>query len=1090
MAYYTLDQQRKAQQAIQLHQALRHPSDKALSAMLSGNSTLNSEISAVDLANARAIYGPCPHCLEGKPYPHEGSHETFDPGGEPQKPGELLHVDIVYIDGRPRLFSVDHVTGYISIIIMESKSRKSVEKAYEQLINSYLANSKVVKMISSDHEATLKSCESYLGSRGVKTALRIPYEHEKVAERSVRMLREKMETTRRELPYDLPTELFDALAVEVARCCNAVPNAKTVPYSPNEMITDQKFNFLTDVQVPFGMPVLVNSAGAQYAGSVPKQEIAICLGSASNTKGGIWVYVPNRKQALVRRGLKPMPMTADIIDFMNDWARRKPGKDREIMISFDETPTYSEDSEELSSRKQQDLKDQLKRVDDFHLMDRVLDADHEAKQPTPTTILNPEVPDDLKLQWSSPTRQSPNKRLLEDESKGGEYQSSGKTRVDRDLKSPIRDTSHETSSYKVLRSIPSNNKSIETSDNTDLPRERLESSLDESTSDDYSKHLDSGTTNERYPKRDRAPPNRMNLNIRGLLFMASYLKDQDEKDIEGIAYAFATSGTMSMAQAMKSSYSEQADEAAIIELKQLVSLKSWRYLKSVKDASPSIHKNVTPCSMFLKPKQDSEGTFLLWRARLVGGGHRTDPDVYDNFEKHSPTVPIEVAMLQLGIAAKQNGSIEVFDIPCAYLNASLDKDKQQMMRFPKEIAKLLVRADPEAKKFLQEDGTILVQVLRALYGFPESARLWYEYLSAALRSAGYTVSPSEPCLFRKFETRNGRREWSMLSIYVDDCLHTFNNERQKLELYRKLAEAKIPKPKIQTLNLQQSISYLGINIKMEEPGVILASQPGYIRQILDEFQPKKKYPTPCQEDIFKRPVEELEGDTVAVTDYLSKLMKLMFLATRTRPDLLLSLSVLSTKARSPNVHDMARLDRVIGYLWTTENLGLRIKIKSLKLYAYFDASWACHSDLKGHTGIIVTLGFNGLPLMCKSKKQKVVSRSSTEAELIAMFEGLDYLLYLRRLVQFLGCLNDDDPPITIYQDNTSAMTLAYLGKTSSGSNSKFMELKYFWIKDYLDRRMFKLEYLPTDAMIADFFASPRIGATFRSMRDTILGYEA
>jgi hypothetical protein len=37
--------------------------------------------------------------------------------------------------------------------------------------------------------------------------------------------------------------------------------------------------------------------------------------------------------------------------------------------------------------------------------------------------------------------------------------------------------------------------------------------------------------------------------------------------------------------------------------------------------------------------------------------------------------------------------------------------------------------------------------------------------------------------------------------------------------------------------------------------------------------------------------------------------------------------------------------------------------------------------------------------------------------------------------------------------------------------------------------MFKLEYLPTDAMIADFFASPRIGSVFRSMRDTIMGYE-
>jgi hypothetical protein len=377
-----------------------------------------------------------------------------------------------------------------------------------------------------------------------------------------------------------------------------------------------------------------------------------------------------------------------------------------------------------------------------------------------------------------------------------------------------------------------------------------------------------------------------------------------------------------------------------------------------------------------------------------------------------------------------------------------------------------------------------------LYGFPESARLWYEYLSAALRSAGYVVSPSEPCLFRKFERnpRTGQKEWSVLSIYVDDCMHTYNNTRQRDELYKALAAAKIPKPKVQQLTLKDSISYLGITIKTLEPGTLLAAQPGYVKQIIETYQPKKTYPTPCTEDIFKRPVEELNGDPVEVTEYLSKLMKLMFLATRTRPDILFTVSVLSTKARNPNVHDMVRLDRVIGYIAGTMDLGIKIKPENLKLHAYFDASWACHSDLKGHTGIVITFGRNGMPLMCKSKKQKVVSRSSTEAELIAMFEGLDYLLYLRRLLQFLGCLGENDPPITIFQNNTSAMTLAYLGKTSSGSNSKFMELKYFWIKDYLDHKIFRLEYLPTDAMIADFFASPRIGSTFRLMRDTILGY--
>jgi hypothetical protein len=283
MAYYTLEQQKRAQEAIQLHQALNHPSDKALGAALRSPSYINLNLTPIDLSNARAIYGPCPHCLEGKPVPHTGTHEAFDPGGEPQKPGELLHVDIIYIDGRPRLFAVDHVTGYISLIIMASKSKENVQKAYDQLINAYKANLKVVRMISSDHEATLKSCESFLGQKGVKIALRIPYEHEKIAERSVRMIREKMEVKRRELPYDLPPELFDALAVEVARCCNVMPNAKTVPYTPSELVTDNKFNYLTDVQVPFGMPVLVNAAQKQYTGSEPAQEIGICLGSAANT---------------------------------------------------------------------------------------------------------------------------------------------------------------------------------------------------------------------------------------------------------------------------------------------------------------------------------------------------------------------------------------------------------------------------------------------------------------------------------------------------------------------------------------------------------------------------------------------------------------------------------------------------------------------------------------------------------------------------------------------------------------------------------------------------------------------------------------
>ena len=48
-------------------------------------------------------------------------HHSWDPGGKTTNPGQLLHVDIVFIAGKPRLFSGDDITGYIVMARMESK---------------------------------------------------------------------------------------------------------------------------------------------------------------------------------------------------------------------------------------------------------------------------------------------------------------------------------------------------------------------------------------------------------------------------------------------------------------------------------------------------------------------------------------------------------------------------------------------------------------------------------------------------------------------------------------------------------------------------------------------------------------------------------------------------------------------------------------------------------------------------------------------------------------------------------------------------------------------------------------------------------
>ena len=46
---------------------------------------------------------------------------------------------------------------------------------------------------------------------------------------------------------------------------------------------------------------------------------------------------------------------------------------------------------------------------------------------------------------------------------------------------------------------------------------------------------------------------------------------------------------------------------------------------------------------------------------MASGGHRTDPRVYDPYEKSSPTIPLEVAKMQLGIGSYHDAEVEVFD---------------------------------------------------------------------------------------------------------------------------------------------------------------------------------------------------------------------------------------------------------------------------------------------------------------------------------------------------------------------------------------------------------------------------------------------
>lgn len=1039
--FYTVAQQEKAQEAIRLHEAMGHPSDKVLGTLMVSPSIINCNLTPADLATARILYGPCPHCLEGKPQPDKHTHPSFDPGGEATEPGQLLHADIVFINGTPHYFTTDHVTDYLILTAMESKKTEHTQEAADEHINRYKSNLKVVQVISSDHENVLKSkdMQNFLAQRNIKIALRIPGEHEKVAERAMRMVREKMETTLRSLPYTLPKKFYSYLAMDVVNRCNALPNSKTTPRTPMEMVENVKFNILTNVTAAFGTPVLVSNATETKEGK-PKNEVGIILGESRLTKGGMLVYVPGDKAPKTRRGLRYMPMTKDIIDYMNKEAENNPLKKDEGLFEFKtHNIEYSEKGsnednklEKLiqesieASKLEHPIPDQMSSIDPIISdPDNIGFNDLIINHPIVDTPINLPVPKTVEL----PTNREP------------------------------PDITKDTTSSKVEENIKSPKK-INPKPNTKTNEEPLRRSARQAAADYKNKGVFS----------------KSGVNLTQLHTYLSHISNLDEP-----VYSVFATESMTWNEAMKGEYKREAREASIKEMRGILSQKSFRYLKNISDRTPSIHERITVPNMILRPKYTAQGVFTLWKARLVSGGHRTDPNVYEPFEKHSPTVPLEVAKLQLGHASYHKAECEVFDIPTAYLNASLKPDKRQVMKLPKHLAELVCEIDPTANGFIQPDGSMYVEVLKALYGFPESAKLWYEYMSQALINAGYKRCTMEPCLFKKVLDNN---RWSYVTIYVDDCLHTYKGANMRTALYNCLEKANLPRPVIQQLSYGSDISYLGINISKEGASFYL-SQPGYIKDILERYQPSREFATPHDEALFNRPKTDEDSPQANITEFLSILMKLMFLATRTRPDILTAVCGLSTKAKSPQLCDMQRIDRIIGYLKKHPDIKLKCNVRDINIHAYMDAAWNVHRDAKGHSGIIITLGHYGFPIVCKSQKQKVVTRSSTEAELVCLFSGIDILLYIRRIGQFMGISSNN--PIPVFQDNTSTITMAYMGRGSTNSNSKYMDLKYFWIKEHLDNKTLRLEYLSSPQMSADFFASPRIGSNFRELRSVIMG---
>jgi len=243
--------------------------------------------------------------------------------------------------------------------------------------------------------------------------------------------------------------------------------------------------------------------------------------------------------------------------------------------------------------------------------------------------------------------------------------------------------------------------------------------------------------------------------------------------------------------------------------------------------------------------------------------------------------------------------------------------------------------------------------------------------------------------------------------------------------------------------------------------------------------------TPASTDLFEIDEESESLDNSQREIFHRLVAQCLYVVTRTRPDASLPVIFLTTRVLSPTQQDRKKLDRVLRYLSGSHELGLHLGISEdneLRVTCFADASHGVHMNGKSHSGIIISHGRGAV--LAKSMKQKIVCRSSTESELVALSDATSLAAYE---LQFMISLGMEMGHAQVYQDNTSTIRMAHNGKSNS-DRTKHIKLRYFFIKQYLDSGEFVVTHCPTEIMTADILTKPLQGSLFKNMRDRLLGY--
>jgi hypothetical protein len=521
---------------------------------------------------------------------------------------------------------------------------------------------------------------------------------------------------------------------------------------------------------------------------------------------------------------------------------------------------------------------------------------------------------------------------------------------------------------------------------------------------------------------------------------------------------------LSVSQALDSVEWESWMKVTSVELESLKKMSVWH--------TPLIpfydipKQKIIPSKIIFARKYNADGTFQKYKARLCARGDRWQEAL--GVETYAGTVKSESIKLLLGIAAEENFEICCVDVETAFLHSPLPSDQTIYMRRPVGLTDL--------------DMPEIVELDKCLYGLPQASNRFREHSDGVLRQLGFKPTISDPCVYVMY--KDGGVVYAL--IHVDD-IGLIGTTVQLL------TQVKVGLSATYTLKETDMSNYLGMHIVRDRLGrSIKLLQTGYIDSLILKYGPElREYPSSPSTPMLTvtgspAPFSSLLGKK-DITEYQGMVGSLMYLASQTRPDILYAVCAHARFSKTPTMDNREGVIRILQYVNNTRDLGLKLfSGEGIVLYATVDASYACHTDLKSHTGCTLHLGRTSGSIFSLSKKQTVTADSSTVAELIAAHLAAHEIMWARNFLSELGYPQNN--PTTLFEDNMS--TISLIVNKGNGQRSKHIDLRYNFVREQVVEKVLAMIHLPGVDMTSDILTKPLGPTAFLHLRPKLLGMAA